>query len=295
MLDMTRISTIIPAHNAEAFIRETLDSALAQTHPDQEIIVVDDGSTDRTVEIAQTYGDRLQVIRQQNAGPAAARNAGARLASGEWLAFLDADDIWVPEKLERQIGACNGCDIAYSDRLHFGPAAARVCRRQSDVAALPAGDIFEHLVLGNCVTLSSLLIRKRLFEDLGGFDEDPDLRAVEDWEFLIRCAAAGHHFSLCPDALVHYRLHPQSISRDHECVRSRRLAVVMRAFNLPRGKLLSLRIRRMAMATAWRTSAWYVADTNRIKAALWYARSLRFDPLSLRTYKQIVKACLGRD
>ena len=97
------ISVVIPAYNAGRFIRRTIDSVLAQTYTDYEIIVVDDGSTDNTAEIVKSYGSKVRYIYQQNAGDGAARNTGIYAAKGEWIAFLDHDDEWLPEKLRLQM------------------------------------------------------------------------------------------------------------------------------------------------------------------------------------------------
>jgi len=98
-----RISVIIPAYNVEAFLGEAIESVLNQTHPVDEVIVVDDGSTDRTADIAESFGTPVYVLRQDNAGPSAARNHALDHAAGDFIAFLDADDLWEPQKLERQI------------------------------------------------------------------------------------------------------------------------------------------------------------------------------------------------
>ncbi len=97
------ISCIVPVFNGERYLREALDSIFAQTYRPLEILVADDGSTDRTPYIAAAFGNRLRYLRQDNQGPAAARNLGIRAATGEFIAFLDADDVWHPEKLERQM------------------------------------------------------------------------------------------------------------------------------------------------------------------------------------------------
>src|SRR5690348_3025712 len=97
------ISVIIPAYNAANCIQRAIDSALAQTLPPREVIVVDDGSTDETPRLVVSYGERVHLIQQSNAGPGAARNRAVRASRGEWLAMLDADDSWLPQKLERQL------------------------------------------------------------------------------------------------------------------------------------------------------------------------------------------------
>ena len=102
---MVKVSTIIPAYNAERTIAQAIDSALSQDFEGQEVVVVNDGSTDSTATILKKYGNQIQVVTQRNGGLSAARNAGVRHSAGEYLAFLDADDIWLPEKLKKMVPA----------------------------------------------------------------------------------------------------------------------------------------------------------------------------------------------
>src|SRR5690349_12658433 len=117
---MSKVSAIIPVFNGEATLREAIDSALAQNIDDAEIIVVDDGSTDSTPAIIQSYGARLRHLRQPNSGPATARNAAVKNAAGEYLAFLDADDKWLPGMLARTVAVLQsdpGCALVYGDLI----------------------------------------------------------------------------------------------------------------------------------------------------------------------------------
>ncbi|HYE37152.1 glycosyltransferase family A protein [Methylocaldum sp.] len=109
--DTPLVSVVIPAYNAMAFLRQTLDSVLAQTYDNLEVIVVDDGSTDGTSDLLHGYGERITVLRQANAGQAAARNYGARVARGDMLAFLDSDDLWDAAKIARQVELLVSCPI----------------------------------------------------------------------------------------------------------------------------------------------------------------------------------------
>jgi glycosyltransferase involved in cell wall biosynthesis len=158
---MSTVSAIIPAYNAEAFIREAIDSALAQTVPPLEILVVDDGSTDRTTSIVAAYPPPVRLLSRSNAGPAHARNTGAAHAIGDWLGFLDADDVWLPEKLERQLqrAAATGAPFVCCDRLNIG-ALDGLPVVHGELQPIIEGDVFERLLLGNVVGTSGVLVSR---------------------------------------------------------------------------------------------------------------------------------------
>lgn len=204
------VSVIIPVYNGERFIRRALDSVFKQTYPSQ-VIVVDDGSKDSTREIiAEEYGESVMLIRQQNGGPAKARNAGLRVATGEFVAFLDADDWWEPEKIENQIrvlsahpdavGNYTGLRIMSDKGVHLGD------RKPVDPAILSP-------TLRWCnpgLPPSSALLRKSAVNRLGGgFDED--LLGSEDWNFWFRLKAEGS-FCVCPEPLTYYQTSPTGLS-----------------------------------------------------------------------------------
>jgi glycosyltransferase involved in cell wall biosynthesis len=195
------ISVIIPAYDAADFLSNAIDSALAQTHPPQEILVVDDGSHDNTVPLVEAYASPVRLIRQDNAGPSSARNHAARVAKSEWLAFLDADDRWLPAKLERQIAYADDDAVALIHCPYVGAPAHRLT---------PGPVTFDRLWQKNCVSTSSVLIRRSVFESLGGFDES--LISAEDYNLWLRLAAAGWKIATCPDELWQYTPAPDSLS-----------------------------------------------------------------------------------
>ena len=188
---MITVSAIIPAYNAEATLARAIDSCFAQTHPLLEIIVVDDGSTDKTADIARSYPSPLRLESQTNAGPSAARNAGARVATGEWLAFLDADDRWRPTKTERQLALVNSTDVAIV-HTHINEPQHH----------LPLEVTFSHLWEANRIGTSAVLMRRSVFERLGGFNEI--MRTVEDYNLWLRVAASGATILTCPEVLTEY-------------------------------------------------------------------------------------------
>jgi glycosyltransferase involved in cell wall biosynthesis len=189
------ITAVVPAYNASGFISRAIRSALDQTVPPDQVIVVDDGSADDTADVAGSFP--VQVIRQKNGGPAAARNAAIRAASSEWIAFLDADDAWHPDKIERQI-PCLG-----DPQLGVLSAWSR----------WPAGPVdFESLWAVNKITTSSAVVRKAAIEDAGYFDEDRQLISVEDYNLWLRIAAKQWSLYNTAEDLVAYTPAPGSLS-----------------------------------------------------------------------------------
>ena len=205
-----RVSVVIPAYNYGRFLAEAIDSAFSQTLPPLEVIVVDDGSTDETAEVLARYGDRLRVFQRQNGGVAAARNFGAAQASGDVLAFLDADDIWVPHKLEMQMARLQRdpdlgmvhCGLEVFD--NNGKTEIRLDGLEGHIA--PAMLQFEKTRF--VATGSTMFISKRIFEELGGFD--PRLSPSEDWDLCYRIATR-YRIACVREPLVRYRLHGSGI------------------------------------------------------------------------------------
>jgi glycosyltransferase involved in cell wall biosynthesis len=192
-----RVSVVIPTYNRAARVRRAIDSVLAQTVPDVEVIVVDDGSSDETPQVLAAFGSRIRVLRQANRGVSAARNAGIALARGRWVALLDSDDEWLPEKLERQlgwvesappgsIGVCfTDCAIvgdSAPDGTLFGEAAFRCAAGGAVVDDAAAAVISRRHVIHT----SSLLIERGLLEPGPAFD--PALKVAEDTDLLFRLA-----------------------------------------------------------------------------------------------------------
>jgi len=200
------VSCIVPVFNGELYLADALDSVLAQTYRPLQLIVSDDGSTDGTAGIAATYGERIVYLRERNAGPAAARNRGLRAAQGSFVAFLDADDLWAPEKLEEQM-----------ERFDAQPALELCCayvRNCPDPSAARAGsaDPRTSQVIRSC-TIISLLARRRVFDAVGAFD--PALPVGEDTEWFLRAAHAGAVREVVPRVLAYHRVHPGSLSARH--------------------------------------------------------------------------------
>jgi glycosyltransferase involved in cell wall biosynthesis len=288
---MPRVSIIIPAYNAEPFIDASVQSALAQTCRDREVIVVDDSSTDRTPALLQAYGDRIRVLRKRNGGAAAARNAGANAATGEWLAFLDADDLWEPAKLDRQLALSTASPWSYTNRINIG-TRGDVPELQSEVTVMHAGDVFVPLLLeGNFMTSSSVMIRRDVFQELGGFLTTE--KNAEDWDLWLR-VAARHPVAYCAEPLVRYRFHAGGKSRNHRRMAAARRSIVARALASPRGRRLGWLTRRRVWSETWRTNAWDAGQAGARGAALThYARAAAAWPFHSEPLKGAVRVCLN--
>jgi glycosyltransferase involved in cell wall biosynthesis len=211
---MPRVSVIVPAHDAEAFIEATLASVRAQTFADWEAIVADDASGDATAERVRAIGDpRITVVRtDRNRGPAGARNLAARHATGELIALLDADDAWLPEYLERQLAAYDaaaplgllGCDA------HYVSGGRRLERTHLDRIPPAEGTVtVERLLRGNPVFISALFPRA-VAEEAGWFDEA--LFGTEDHDLWLRIAEAGHRVVVRREPLALYTVAESSVS-----------------------------------------------------------------------------------
>jgi glycosyltransferase involved in cell wall biosynthesis len=200
------VSCIVPTYNGEAYLDEALESIRAQTYQRLEVIVADDGSTDRTLEVAARYGPGLRVIAQANAGPAAARNLGLRAASGPFVAFLDQDDLWHPEKLTWQMARFEArpeldVSVAYVQRFWAAelPEQERKFRDHRVAAALPG------------YITGTLLARRRVFDVVGPFDAD--VRFADSMEWFLRARERGVISELLPDVLLRHRMHGRNLSQ----------------------------------------------------------------------------------
>lgn len=205
------VSFVIPAYNAASTIRATIESVLRQTYRDFEVLVVDDGSTDETASIVRSFGPDVRNLYQPNQGLAAARNTGIRATTGKVLVLLDADDMWLPDLLERQM-------VILSARSEIDGVFAWAQFIDEQGAPLPDqmrtrlnGEVLRSLLLGgNGVLFSMLAVRRTVFEKVGLFD--PVLRQAQDWDMMLRMATSGVRLACIPQALVLRRLHARNVS-----------------------------------------------------------------------------------
>nr|UXE44311.1 hypothetical protein Hi04_10k_c1889_00032 [uncultured bacterium] len=260
------VSVIIPAYNAVAFVGRAIESALRQSSAPLEVLVIDDGSTDETSSVVSRYPHPVRLFRQPNAGPGAARNRGARAASGEWLAMLDADDVWLPQKLERQLSHARGAD---ADMVY-----SLLPRRRA-----PAVARFDALWNGNFIANSSAIVRRSIFWQVGGYDEDPELIGCEDWNLWLRMAAASGRLALLPEILHLKERVAGSLSQQTERMMRADLANVRRIGRLLQMPPHRLRAREAALREQYGRDFLY--ERNLRLARRQFGASLAYSP-SLR-------------
>lgn len=202
------ISVVIPTYNSAAFVVSAVESVLSQELEPAEIIVVDDGSTDDTVDALGPYRESIRYITQPNSGPAVARNRGVDAAQSDWIAFLDADDVWVPCKLRKQLGCMEAnprAGLIHSAFLYWDDRTGEKYDRKL-VRHNFAGRCYPFFFFGNGVWPSTMLVRKECVKKIGGFDETIRRASVEDYDFAFRIA---RHYELAyvDEPLAFYRCH----------------------------------------------------------------------------------------
>lgn len=273
------VSVVIINHNYGRYLEQCLDSVLAQTYRRIETIVVDDGSTDNSLEVLRSYSNRVAVVSQSNKGPAAARNLGIARSTGEWIAFLDADDIWLPEKLREQSECFHDnsvglilCGIEYTDESgtvlgYSEPTFGKDPLRQLATFSYPA--------LGGGSTAA---VRADCLRRLRGFDET--LWGCEDLDLWIRIAAE-YKIRTIPPALVKYRRHSGSLSLNVKMFEDNNYRMLNKVFSNPRfGRVHHLR--RQAFGKLYMILAGaYFHDGNLRRAACCALRAIVYRPLEV--------------
>lgn len=218
---MPEVSVIIPVYNGEKFIKEALDSVFAQTFHDFEIIVVNDGSTDSTERSLSKYMGQITYVVQMNQGQSVSRRRGLQESTGNFVAFLDADDIWIPRKLERQVGfalAHPEYGIVTTDVASFEDQQT-VLSSLKQWHQIPDGYVLENLLFDNWIPPSAALVRRECFDRVTTFDVPPPCFG-EDWMMWMEIAA-HYPIHFVDEVLVCRRLHPESVSSQADEVQFR--------------------------------------------------------------------------
>lgn len=299
------ISVVVPCYNARAYIGATLRSVIAQRLPDLEIIVVDDGSSDGSAELVARDFPQVRIERQSNQGVAAARNRGIELARGDWIAFVDADDIWLPGKLQAQMRLLQEhpealcCYSAWkvwrSEQPEPSPTELAKVEDENGLADRwqgASGWIYDQLLLDCWVWTSTVLVKRELLQQLGGFD--PALRLGEDYDLWLRISRHTPILRV-PQALALYRDHPHSITKRPPDINYQAL-VVTRAierwgYRAVQGEDADPKAVARAMARCWNYFAAAHLQSRNTRQALKAGReALRWRIINWTTWKLLLKA-----
>ena len=292
---MPRVSVIVPAYNAAPFLRDALESVLRQTYTDWEVVVVDDGSTDRTQavieETAPAFHGRLRCICQENRGTAAARNAAIAASSGELIALLDADDIWLEKRLE-------ACVRVLDNRPEARLVHAQVIciDREGKIFGNPpappekylSGRIAQHIYARRAHLLApTVLFRRSCLRVAGNFDEDPRMRSTEDRDLWFRIARF-FDIAYLNEVVAHYRVLPQSLSHDWERARISQTRFLEKHF---RAGHASLREYRRGLANLHRERGDVLFNRGALAESIrWYAKAVSYDVRNYRNVYMLLRA-----
>jgi glycosyltransferase involved in cell wall biosynthesis len=296
------ITVVIPVYNCELWVRQALESVLSQSAPPCEVIVIDDGSTDGTPHVLSEFGSSLRVIRTHNQGVAQARNQGLRAAAGEFIAFLDADDLWHPRKLEFQLRAMEaspGLGVLGTGTFEC-PCHALPVIDEGHAPARAVGR--EQLAVKNYLTTSSVLMRRHVADRTGGFDAQ--LQGPEDHDYWLR-AAEVTDVAILDEALTGYRTVEGSLSRRPAAMERgmRRILAKMDERNAWRGNWL---LRRKAYSYYRYSCAYLYGAAGNQRAAMqrlvrsmlgyplpYHACEVRMPVARLRLFRAIVRRWIG--
>ena len=251
MTALPKISVIIPTYNRAHYINEAIDSALAQTYQNVEIVVVDDGSTDETRAVLKGYEDKIRYFYQGHQGVAAARNFGIEKSSGQYLAFLDDDDIWFQEMLEVQVAYLEAhpevgmvhADILIMDETSDNPRPRErilakglppeieepIAVRGDIRGPIPSGYILPELIIRNVIMIQTAVVRRSCFNEVGLFDQDS--RLSQDYHLWLRIARK-FPIAYLDRPLAIYRIHTTNMSRDRVSARKRHLEALKKVLRL---------------------------------------------------------------
>lgn len=277
---MVKISVIIPSFNYGAFIGDAIRSAEQQSRPPDEIIVVDDGSTDDTADVVAGFGDRVKYIKQENSGVCSARNRGVAESRGDLIAFLDADDVWEPTKLEKQAARFYEdvrIGLVHCGMREFDSATGETISEHIDGLE---GDVANELLVWERPVIvgagGTIMVSREAFEKVGGFDTS--LKCGEDWEFCYRIARK-YWVGFVPEILVNYRSHKTNSHKNINEMERSTLLAWGKVFDGSDSEIVKLKRRSYSnlhrtLAGSYFHAGQYAGCLRNIFKSLWYRPSL---------------------
>lgn len=292
-----QLSAVIPVYNGGAFVSTTIESVLRQEGVELEVIVVDDGSTDDTPKILRGFQGRIRSVRQENRGLSAARNTGIGMARGRYVAFVDADDTWEPDKSRKQIDLLEArppCALVWCDAYRIDAEGRRLGLCLGDAARrVPTGRCLEQLLLrGNFIVMPGVMVRRSIFDQVGTFNES--LASVEDYDMWLRIAGVAE-MGIVHEPLASYREWPGQMSRKRQRMLDCELEVLAAA--LARHPDLAETLRRgmrRRYAALHDTAGYRSLQDGELREALAkFALAIRHDPAWAKPYLHLLAVGLA--
>jgi glycosyltransferase involved in cell wall biosynthesis len=291
-MEQNSVSVIIPVHNGAEYIASALRSVLSQTQPAQEIFVIDDGSKDDLDQALAPFRAQITLLRHPQAlGVSAARNTAITAASGEWLAFLDHDDEWLPRKTELQLQAVEGrpeIGLIYGDMEVFGDIT-KPSRLQN--LPTPRGRVFKELLLFNFITPSAAIARRAAVLEVGGFDDT--FENVQDRDLCLRLAACWE-VEYVPEALTRYRVHAGNMSKNRSSALRDLFRLLQKAQNFSPADYQAVwpQVRHNLAEISFELGRMNLAEGDLAEAKTWFRRSANYPDHRARALAYLAAARL---
>ncbi len=290
-MKIPKVSIIIPAYNAEQFIDKTLDSVFNQSYQDFEVIVVDDGSCDGTGKVISKYKDRLTYILKENQGLSLARNTGIAVARGEYIAFLDHDDIWLPERLKVGLTLLEedrGLYLCFSDAYIIDKKGRRRNNTLFEIYRPHRGMVFRELLKENFIPIITAVVRKDIFKEIGLFN--PQYKIVEDWDFFLRMSRR-YPMTFINQPLAEYRIHEGSFSRRKDIALTESVNIIDKNINFV-DKITTNMLKKKKQRFQFDLGILYLQRGMKIKARDYFFVKLKEMSFCLYFYLGFLVTCL---
>ena len=289
------VSVIVPVYNREHLVSEAVDSILSQTYKNLEIILINDGSKDASLNVLREYErrfpEKVRVLDQQNQGQTIARNNGIKIAQGEYIAFLDSDDLWVEKKLERQIPLFEpGVGLVYSGTEIINEDGQTIRVEPADGNL--SGNIYPQLLMKNRMTGGTVVVTAEVLDRVGVFSTD--FKAAENWDLWLRICKVSQA-RVVAEPLTKYRVHSDNMSGDTQLMLNAKLKIMEKHCDLASKDTVIARYSRLAYADYhYREGLHYFASGEFYRARKEFFSVLRFSLLYQDTWMRLARTLLGQ-
>jgi len=290
-----KLSVLIASYNHQDYIAETLRSLEKQTFQDFEIVIVDDGSTDKTVEVAKNAQSRAQIYTQENQGVVAARNRGVSMAKGKYICFIDSDDVVLPERFEKQVAMLEGDNelgLVFADALIIDSKGEKI-GKFSDVYPVVPGDVAQMLAMHYCFTpMITVMVRAEVLRKTGPFEKPGPISDYIKWIEVAHISKVYYD----PEPLGCWRRHRASTSKQANKVKSyaktrAALKRILRKYPKLKDEIGGKIIKRYSRSY-FLTAFWLAADGNVRRARKYYCKAVKLYPLSFENWGGLILSCV---